>query len=222
MEETSLSRINKVILYSFIIYFIVSIPMRSLGFVHIYMIWNVFLSLIPLFLAEILKKDMKFNGKKIKKSLTFVFWLLFFPNAPYMVTDFIHISNQIFFIKTNMYAPTMYSLNINPWLKLIHIAGGEALATAAGMLSLYIIHSLLAEKKGNIFAWSILIVICLLSGYAIYVGRFLRFNSWDILNPVHLLSELTSNFSYFTIGFTLLMALYILFIYILFYAFYKK
>ncbi|MDT8715203.1 DUF1361 domain-containing protein [Clostridium sp. 19966] len=222
MEENRLDRIEKIMLCFFIVYLIVSIPMGSLGFVHLYMIWNVFLSLLPLFFAKRLRGYLDYYNKKIIVIILFILWFIFFPNAAYMVTDFIHISNQPFFIKSNIYGPTMYNMNIYPWLKLIHITVGETLAAFSGMLSLYIVHGIIVEKKGKLIGCIILEIICILSGYAIYVGRFLRFNSWDILRPFHLLSELALNFNSFTLSFSFLLSIYILFSYTIFCLFYKK
>lgn len=177
-------------------------------YIHYAMIWNLILAILPLFLSIILKIRLVEKSK----ILIFVFgtlWLLFFPNAPYMITDFIHISTIRFY--------TSGQFNIISWVRLIHIGLGFLLGITVGMISLYNIHQSMLKFKNKMTVNVALVVISLLSGYAIYIGRLLRFNSWDVLRPIVLLKTLIKNINTFSFSCTLLFAFYILFTYFIFY-----
>lgn len=222
MKMECLDNQIKSIASCFFVYFLLSMPviLVTLNFLHAMMIWNLFLSILPLIFAWLLLRNY---GKSRAKTIVFGFlWLFFFPNAPYMITDFIHISGVTFYSKANAYAPAVYSTDIITWIRLVHIGTGVLSGTLAGLLSLYIIHQMLLKSKRNAAANSLVAIACLLSGYAIYIGRFLRFNSWDILRPLYLLPELANNMNLFTLKFSLLFALYVLVIYCMFYAIYHN
>jgi uncharacterized membrane protein len=176
------------------------------------MVWNLVLAILPLLFSELLIKRIQ-NPKKGLSVLLGFLWLLFFPNAPYMITDFIHLNAIDFF--PNQY----YTTNLLDWIRLTHIGAGVFLGILSGLLSLYNIHRLLIKRKSKIATQVILVVISLLSGYAIYVGRFLRLNSWDILSPISLAVKFINGMTLFSLFFSLLMAIFILFSYYIFYLF---
>lgn len=183
-------------------------------FMHIMMAWNLFLAFLPLLWAIMIQKSLA----KSNKLLCFVFsvsWLFFFPNAPYMVTDLIHLNGIKFY-------PPYYSTDIGAWLRLVHIGSGVFLGILTGFLSLYLIHQMLIRMKGRIKAGFALVSVCLLSGYGIYIGRFLRFNSWDIARPISLITRLIKDINSFSLEFSLLFAGYIFVTYIVFYVFFHK
>ena len=131
----------------------------------VYMFWNIFLAFIPFFISSILLLNTK--EEKITKPFFiggFILWLLFLPNAPYVITDFIHLG-RIHGV------PVMYDIFVlfsSAWASLLF-----------GLYSLEHIEKILllkfSAKKTNI----IIPVAILLSSFGIYLGRFLRFNSWD-------------------------------------------
>jgi uncharacterized membrane protein len=105
-------------------------------------------------------------------------WLLFFPNAPYIFTDVIHVFRGSFH---------------HFWvdLTLIFIFGLTGLVV--GFLSFYLMHTLARRAWGHWRGWLFVLVICVLSGFGIYLGRVLRFNSWDVLvKPVQLIQGVSS------------------------------
>ncbi len=216
MDSKRLKHIVKLIGILSILYLIISIPM-------LFMAWNLLLAVIPLVLALLLKKISESNSKKpVKTVVLAVFWLLFFPNAPYIITDFIHISELNFFARENYYGPAAYRMNITVWLRLVDICIGVVLGIVIGMLSLYIIHQLIIKKRGKKLAAAAVGAVCLLSGCAIYVGRFLRLNSWDIIRPIYLLSRFFESINLFFVLFSCLFAVFTAFLYFLFYTFYHK
>lgn len=206
-------KITKFISFLSLIYLIESIFMY-IFFRHgldLFMAWNLFLALIPLYAAIILCKNLQSN--KIVTVFSSFMFIFFFPNSPYLITDYIHVGRMDFFTYSDR-------LNIIAWARLLHITFAIFLGTLAGMLSLYLIHRLLLAYKNKMFSNISIVIISLLSGYAIYIGRFLRFNSWDVLSPIFLTSELLKDFDIFTIVFSFLLAIYTLFVYIIFYVFF--
>ena len=222
MENQFFDKQIKGIVVCFFTYALVSIPVILLtqNFLHLMMVWNLFLAILPLIFAKLLQKYD--NPNKSKTIVLSLLWLFFFPNSPYMITDFIHISGVKFYSSVNKYSPTLYTTNIISWIKIVHIGIGIFLGTIAGMLSLYIIHQLLLKQKGKVVANGVILITCLLSGYAVYIGRFLRFNTWDILRPTWLISQLIRNTNLFSFSFSMLFALYVLATYGIFYAFYNN
>jgi uncharacterized membrane protein len=96
----------------------------------------------------------------------FVLWLLFLPNAPYILTDILHLTRA-------SHAPAWYDLAL-----LLSFSGTGLLL---GYLSLIDVQGIVARNFGATFGWIFALVSLVLSGFAIYLGRFLRWNSWDVL-----------------------------------------
>src|SRR6185436_9690308 len=103
-------------------------------------------------------------------------WLIFFPNAPYIFTDLTHLMSR-------------HSGHF--WVDLVLILLFAWTGFLLGFLSLYLMQSLVARRLGGAAGWVFIAVVAGLSGFGIYVGRFLRWNSWDVLlNPVGLFRDL--------------------------------
>ena len=138
----------------------------------LYLIWNLFLAWIPYIISSyFIKKDTSI------KSFTplFVFWLLFFPNAPYLVTDVIHIISSPSTIV--WYDSLLYFFF--GWIGLL-----------LGMLSLFRIHQYFKNHLSNLISELIIFIICFISSFGVYLGRFERWNSWDLFfNPTYLIRD---------------------------------
>lgn len=105
-------------------------------------------------------------------------WLLFFPNAPYLITDLVHLHAR----------PEMPY-----WFDQILYMAFAFTGCYLGMISLILMQSLVRRLLGWIASWIFAFAVLVLSGFGIYLGRFLRFNSWDLLlNPKPLLKEIFS------------------------------
>ncbi len=164
------------------------------SFLYIMLSWNVLLAVLPLLFIK--KAEMTIEQRKIGWSVFWmILWLFFFPNSVYMVTDFIHISNDKFMwlIDVERYSPdsgVVYSNEIIVWTKLLVIGLGFFFALLAGLESLYILEQNIRKKYSMIICSLGLLLVALLTGIGVYIGRFLRFNSWDILaNPMQLLKQ---------------------------------
>jgi uncharacterized membrane protein len=202
----------------FVVYAYLSTYMVKYGFVHLAMVWNLILAALPVFFALLARKSAEKGGRRASVAVYSLLWLAFFPNAPYMVTDIIHISGRSMFYSVEEQSGTVaYQMSIEPWLVLAHVGVAVICGALFSLFSLHIMHGMLRRLKGFMFSGASVVIACLLGGFAIYIGRFLRFNSWDIFKPLTLLKELYSSMDLFMLQFSLLMAGFILFLYLLFY-----
>jgi uncharacterized membrane protein len=142
-----------------------------------FLIWNLVLAWLPLILAWLLyKRTPRGLIWSWRNFGLFVLWLVFLPNAFYLVSDFIHIhvTGEI----NLMYDVILFSTYA--WCGFI-----------LGYYSLYLVHKRALQRFGQKAHWLIIISL-LLSGFAIYLGRYLRWNSWDIIfNPIGLIFDVT-------------------------------
>jgi uncharacterized membrane protein len=141
--------------------------------VYGFYIWNTFLAIIPLFFSRRLLRQEKFN----KKSIALIAgWLLFLPNAPYIITDLIHFENDVTTVR---------------WYDILLVMSGTWNGLMLGLISLMQVEKFLSQHiKPGLVKVSVFASV-LLCSYGVYLGRFLRFNSWDIFtNPKGLVFEL--------------------------------
>ncbi len=169
---------------------------------------NVFLAYIPMFLLWYLNDLQKAVNYKymLKKSyLIFIIFVLFFPNTFYIITDFIHISSNQFYTFNNQYTPVVYSHDIIAYIMVFHIFLASLFGVFAGVYSLAKIKELMINQKlSKKLSELIIISIIFLSSVGIYIGRFLRFFSWEIFAPFRILTELIDDFSWFMVLFVLI------------------
>ena len=189
---------------------------QSFNFLYLMLVFNTFLATLPMVFIMI-SFDFKKMNKRIMQIIFLLLWLLFFPNALYMITDFIHITGDhlIYFKEVPPYQSdggTFYSNDFIGWMKLLVIGIGAFYATLMGIKSLDLVVKSY-KTKGKGIQGVILISSSVLAGIAVYIGRFLRFNSWDILNPFMLLRNIFSAMDSFSMSFSLIFAGYILGIY---------
>lgn len=175
----------------------------------IFLGWNMVLATIPLILASI------FVHKKsniLRFGIAFLY-LIFFPNTIYIMTDFIHFQNYTFFIEY----PSVYAFHMYDWLVFTHIVIGALIGSKIGIMSLQMILNTFIKLKTylRIFGVSLLFV---LSSIAIFIGRFLRYNSWDIFKIGLIFTDITSHFAFFMqfVGITVILHL------VIFAIFYEK
>lgn len=138
----------------------------------LFLIWNLFLAWIPYIISSFfIKKDTSRNSF----ILFFIFWLLFFPNAPYLATDTMHLVSSL-------PASLLYDS------LLLFFFGWTGLLL--GTLSLFHIHQYLKNHLSHSAAEISVFIICFVSSFGVYLGRFERWNSWDIfINPAYLMKD---------------------------------
>jgi uncharacterized membrane protein len=136
----------------------------------LYLVWNLLLAWIPYVISSnFIQKDMP--AKKFWP--IFILWLLFFPNAPYLVTDVLHIASRL---------PSLLWYD-----SLLFFFFGWA-GLLLGLLSLFHLHQYFKNRFSYNISEFIIFAICFVSSFGVYLGRFERWNSWDLfLNPLQLL-----------------------------------
>lgn len=135
-----------------------------------FLVWNLFLAWVPFVLALAVAAVHVRGGSRVLLWLLGVGWLLFLPNAPYILTDFIHLGRA-------GGAPLWFDAG------LIGTFAGVGLAL--GLASLLVVHRVAEARSGALVGWAVAVGSLLLSAAGIYLGRFPRFNSWDVLTDPH-------------------------------------
>lgn len=147
-----------------------------------FMIWNLFLAWLPLLFAWLLEVHLSKNSWVSWQGIVYSFlWLGFLPNSFYIASDLVHIRNTASDLVL-FYVVTLLSFTISGLL--------------LGYSSLYIVHRQLLKRLKARLAHLLITAILLLSGFAIYLGRELRWNTWDVLiNPAGLIFDVSDRFT---------------------------
>jgi uncharacterized membrane protein len=149
---------------------------------YFFLIWNLFLATMPLFLSSLLKTAVKENRSKYVLWMLGVLWLLFFPNAPYVLTDFVHFNNS----------NAQYMV-----LDFITLGYFSILSFLLGIISLLDVSEVLSKWMSKALVNLSVVSICLLAGIGIYLGRDLRFNSWDVfVRPYEIVRDSVRRLAY--------------------------
>ena len=144
------------------------------SFFYLFLVWNIFLAVIPYAIA--IHLDTKQQISKLKLVIGFEIWLLFLPNAPYIITDFIHLRTA-----NNTYL----------WLDILLLLAFALSGLILCYTSLSIMLKLIAKHFKNIPLNLLSQLIFFSCGFGVYLGRFLRYNSWEIISqPKHLISDI--------------------------------
>jgi len=149
---------------------------RSGENVFIGMRWNLFLAWIP-YLASlwVLRLHRAWPGRWWTLLVPGGLWLAFFPNAPYLLTSFWHL-------RPRPPVPVWFDIGL---LLLFAVTG-----LLLGILSLRAMQRVVEHYFGRLLGWAFVLVSLGLCGLGIYLGRFLRWNSWDLLlNPRGVLAD---------------------------------
>jgi uncharacterized membrane protein len=139
-----------------------------------FLLWNLFLAWLPLGFAELLtlrlKREQWFRPANVALAIA---WLLFFPNAPYLLTDVLHWHPR---------------RDAPPWLDLMLLLHFALLGTALGFASLRVVRRVVAARCGPWVAHGFTVAALLAASFGIYLGRFQRWNSWSVLTAPDRLS----------------------------------
>jgi uncharacterized membrane protein len=177
---------------------------------YIGLLWNLFLAWIPFMLAYL---AYAFSWKKkllyLVLPVTAFLWLIFFPNAPYILTDLQHLARR------SASAPLWYDVIVMVWFSWTGLL--------LGLVSLYLMHDIVHRAFGRLPGWAFVLIASGLSSFGVYLGRFVRFNSWDLLNDPKEVAVtvlgLVIDPSSRVIAFTVLFAVFYLFVYLTLYSF---
>ena len=142
---------------------------------YFFLVWNLFLGAVPYLILAFAKEKMQLLENVKTRILVFFSWLLFLPNSFYILTDFVHLEKG---------DPALF------WFDLILLFSFSSLGFLFGLLSIKEFKNCFSLFYTNKIVVITIPTICLLSGFGIYLGRFLRFNSWNILtNPFQLVLD---------------------------------
>jgi uncharacterized membrane protein len=124
--------------------------------------WNLFLAWVPWLAA----RGLAGARTRLAAVLLGALWLLFLPNAPYLVTDLVHL-------RPRPPAPLSYDVLL--------FASFALAGCALGWGSIELVHARFARTYGRARAAAAVVLVALLTGFGVYLGRFLRWNSWDLV-----------------------------------------
>jgi uncharacterized membrane protein len=142
--------------------------------------WNLFLAWVPVFFALIAynvhRRAYCFGA--VVAVVCATVWLAFFPNAPYLLTDLVHLRPRE---------------DMPYWFDQIMYLAYAWTGCYLGMVSLLFMQTVVRRSFGRIIGWFFALSVLVASGVGIYLGRFLRWNSWDLLlHPISIVRELVS------------------------------
>jgi uncharacterized membrane protein len=132
---------------------------------HAGIAWNLVLAWIPVVLALLVYDRARAGAAQPKVLALGALWLLFFPNAPYIVTDLKHIDG---------------GASVPVWYDVVLFSSAAWTGLVLGFLSLYLIQTVVRRSLGPSLAWAFVAVTLVLTSLGMYIGRFLRLNSWDV------------------------------------------
>lgn len=113
-----------------------------------------------------------------------VAWLLFFPNAPYLMTDLVHLT-----VRKSRYIVDGTIQN-RYWYDLVTLLLFTWSGWLTGFFSLYQFQTVVYRKSNLLLSWVFVLAACALGGYGVLLGRVYRLNSWDVLTDRHQLYQL--------------------------------
>ncbi len=143
-----------------------------------FMLYNLFLAWLPFVAALLLVRGLRTRlWSSWPMLLLTLLWLLLLPNSFYMISDFTHLGDMVH--RNLLYDTVLFAACIFT-------------AVLVGYCSLYMVHAQLRKRLSGRASASLIAVVLLLGSFAIYLGRNLRWNSWDVLlNPAGILFDVS-------------------------------
>jgi uncharacterized membrane protein len=151
---------------------VVARVIASHRFAYSNLVWNLFLAWLPFLFALCAGRLGASRGRFLFCAFL---WLLFLPNSPYLVTDLVHLRPR---------PPVPF------WFDILLIQSFVLTGLLLGFLSLHLMHRRVSHSFGWRSGWLFTLVVLGLTGFGIYLGRFERWNSWDLFtSPVALVTD---------------------------------
>lgn len=124
-----------------------------------FLVWNLFLAWIPLVAAVAVSR-----GSRPVAVIAGVVWLVFLPNALYLVTDLVHLVD----------GSTL-------WRHILQFGFAAWTGTLLAVVSLRAVHHRAEREAGKVAGWLVVVAAVVAAGIGVAIGRFQRWNSWDLL-----------------------------------------
>jgi uncharacterized membrane protein len=164
---------------------------------------------ISLFLAAIL--DIKRRFFRIGAFILLgLLWLVLYPNAAYLVTDYVHVF-------ANPKYDSMPFGNVYLWYDLVFFFLYALCGLLLGYLSLRYVHLAIQNKLPPALCWLFVVGVSYLAAFGVYIGRIKRLNSWDVFNLSGLVEQVSDLFTFATVQFVGIFGTFLVFVYWLFY-----
>ncbi len=145
---------------------------------YAWLAWNLFLAWIPLCVALFAYDRHRRGARTAALVAPLLVWLAFLPNAPYIVTDFVHLRR-----------PT----DIPLWFDITVLTSFAWTGVMLGFVSVYLVQAIVRDRFGSVAGWATVVAAFGLSGIGVYLGRVLRLNSWDlVVRPNGVLGDLAA------------------------------
>lgn len=136
------------------------------------LIWNLFLAWLPYMVSTWLQKRNVVYANPLRFAVAGFIWLLFIPNSFYIMTDLFHLGE--------------YN-NVPNWFDLAMIISFAWDGLLLGVLSVRQMEKMMQRFLPGMRELLFIYPIMWLNALGIYIGRYPRFNSWDIItNPIGL------------------------------------
>lgn len=143
-----------------------------LGIAYGFLCWNLLLAWAPYLAALQFNREVHAKSAIVLRAGWFALWLAFLPNAPYLVTDFIHLQ---------------YRPPVPVWYDIVLLFSFAFTGLMIGVVSLYEMRLALRRYLTRAKTEAVILGAIALAGFGVWLGRFQRWNSWDLLaNPVAL------------------------------------
>jgi uncharacterized membrane protein len=166
-----LSSVEKIIV-AFLLFILLMLTLRisySNNIRYAFLLWNLFLAWIPFQLSITLTESI--NRNKWYSYFLLLCWLLFFPNALYIITDLIHLDES--------------SSDVPVWYDAILLFTCSITGLIMAFVSLYQVEIFLKKNVSERHTGKLVMAALFLGSFGVYVGRFLRWNSWSIITHPH-------------------------------------
>jgi uncharacterized membrane protein len=161
-----------------------------------FLTWNLFLAWVPFLLAFMLYAAHRAGIASVWLVPGMFMWVLFLPNAPYLITDYIHLEQDS---------------RVPLWYDFALLGAFSVSGLLLGFASVYLVQDIVTSRAGAVAGWVTTGTAFALCAVGIYVGRVLRFNSWDALQEPGALIELAVLRLGDPLGNTFLLAVIVLF-----------
>ncbi len=138
--------------------------------------WNLLLAFVPYGITRLMERRIDWLENRWKRAGLLCLWLLFVPNSFYIITDLFHFTH----VRS---APK--------WFDLLLIFSFAWNGIFFGIISLRRVELIVGLDRGPLFSIGLVFLVMWLNALGIYIGRYLRFNSWDVLtDPFNLAGEM--------------------------------